>query len=140
MYIPLLLESLQIHKLPPHTLFAEVASILLQEPATCLRVLGFGDRVLDICFLETVEGDDYTVDFCERVVEVALLGGQLDFLCRRVSLVGITGELVKYFIQIDRRGERGVGHIAVWARGVCWLAHRFIHHGGVLVSGLRSMK
>ena len=84
-YVPLLLKSLQIHKLPPHALIAQVAAILLQQPAACFRVLGLGYGILNVGFLKTVQGDDYTVDFGERIEQIALFGGELDFLRDRIS-------------------------------------------------------
>lgn len=104
---------------------------MLQEPAACFRILGLGYRVLDVCFLETVKGDDYTVDFGKGVVEVPLFGGELDFLCWRISLVwaraGRAAGAREYLIEIDRRGEGGIGYVAVRAGGVGWLAGRFVH-------------
>jgi len=87
-YVPLLLKSLQIHKLPPHALIAQIAAILLQKPATGFRVLGLGYGILDVGFLKTVKGDDDTVDFGKRVVQIALFGGELDFLCDRINFAG----------------------------------------------------
>ncbi|KAL9107431.1 MAG: hypothetical protein Q9187_008428, partial [Circinaria calcarea] len=63
-------------------LVAQGRLVLLQQPTTRLRVLGLGDRILDVGLFEPVERDDDAVDDGQGVVEIALgtVGGQLDFL------------------------------------------------------------
>lgn len=87
-YIPIPLESLQVDEFIRDRLIAEGGLVLLQQTAARLRVLGFGDRVLDVGLFEPVERDDDAVDDGEGVVEIALggVGGELDFLdCESVK-------------------------------------------------------
>ena len=88
-HIVLLLEALEVPKLPPHALVAQRAAVLLDEPAADIGVLSLGDGVARVRALEVVEHDDDAVDLREGVEELALRGavpGELDFLQRgRVS-------------------------------------------------------
>lgn len=71
-YIPLRFECFQVHKRVGNALVAEIGFVLLQEPSAELGVFIFGNGVLDIGLLETLECDDDAVDFGKRVVEVSL--------------------------------------------------------------------
>lgn len=67
-YLPLRFEGVQINKLPHYIVIIKCRSILLEEPIAYLCILSLWDRVLDVCFLETIERDNYTVYLCERVI------------------------------------------------------------------------
>ena len=67
-HIPLPLECLEISKLTCNRLIGEIGFILLQKSATCFCVLGFRDRVFDICLLYCIERDYDAVYLRKRVV------------------------------------------------------------------------
>jgi hypothetical protein len=67
-YIPFLHECFEVHKALRHILVLQVGFILLQQPAACLAIIGLGDGVLEIRLLDCIEGDDYAVQLCERLV------------------------------------------------------------------------
>ena len=81
-YTPFPLEGLEIHKLLCDSLVAQAGLVLLQQPGANLRVFGFRQAVFDVGLFETVERDDYAVDFGNRVPQVALggCGPEFDFL------------------------------------------------------------
>ena len=73
-HVPFPFESLKVNEGIRDRLITEIGCILLEQPVAQIRVLRFGKRVLVIGFFQPVERDDYAVDLCERVIQVAFLG------------------------------------------------------------------
>lgn len=128
-YIPLGLELLEALELAGYRLVGQQRLVLAQRALANLRVLGLGDGILEEGLLELVEGDDDAEELGEGVVQVALGAGarELDFL--RGGSVAAWARVRRrssHLVEVDGRGEAGVGHVAM-RRGRIALSG---HHGG----------
>lgn len=86
-------ETLQIPKSLGNSLILQIGLVLLEQPTTRLGVIGFRDRVAQVCLFDGIEGDDDAVDFGEGFVEVSfgVGGGESDFLRRELGRVPCLG-------------------------------------------------